>query len=98
MSSFFRKISSLKPLEFLKKALSEQDGAPSMSRYTAFLITVATIGWVTYVVGHTGGLPDLTSASLFVGGGATPYVANKVSEAIVSKGAPDVAPDPSSAK
>lgn len=94
MFDIFSKVAALKPLTFLKKALSEQDGTPSMSRYTAFLITAATIGWVTYIVGHTGGLPDLTSASLFIAGGHGGYVANKVSEAL-SKGAPDVAPDPS---
>ena len=84
--SLFAKLASMKPLEFLKKALSEQDGTPSLSRYTAFILTAATIIWVTYVVIHTGALPDLTSASLFVAGGHGGYVANKVSEAIGSKG------------
>jgi hypothetical protein len=84
--SLFTKISAYKPIEFLKKALSEQDGTPSLSRYTAFIVTFATIVWVTYVVIHTGGLPDLTSASLFIAGGHGGYVANKVSEAIGSKG------------
>lgn len=78
----FSKIAAMKPFDFLKKALSEQDGTPSMSRYTAFIVTAATIGWVTYLVAHTGALPDLTSASLFIAGGHGGYVANKVSEAI----------------
>lgn len=84
--SLFSSIAAMKPLEFLKKALSEQDGTPSLSRYTAFLVTFATISWVTYLVGRTGTLPDLTSAALFIAGGHGGYVANKVSEAIGSKG------------
>lgn len=79
--SLFSKIAALKPLEFLRKALSEQDGTPSMSRYTAFSVTAATIVWVSYIVIHTGALPDLTSASLFLAGGHGGYVANKVTEA-----------------
>lgn len=84
--SWITKLVAMKPLDFLKKALSEQDGTPSLSRYTAFLVTFATIVWVTYIVLHTGGLPDLTSAALFIAGGHGGYVANKVSEAIGSKG------------
>lgn len=72
---------------FVKQSLSEQDGLPSMSRLTAFTITVAVIAWVTYVVIHTGALPDLTSAGVFLAGGHGGYIANKVSEAIGNKGA-----------
>lgn len=72
---------------FVKQSLSEQDGLPSMSRLTAFTVTVAVIAWVTYVVIHTGALPDLTSAGLFLAGGHGGYVANKMSEAIGNKGA-----------
>lgn len=71
-----------KPLHFLKTALSEQDGLGSASRITAFLTTVAVISWVTYVVIHTGTLPDLTSASYFLAAGAGGYAANKVSSII----------------
>ena len=78
--------------EFVHKALSEQDGLPSMSRLTAFTVTIAVIAWVTYVVIHTGALPDLTSAGIFLAGGHGGYVANKVSEALGSKGDSNVAP------
>lgn len=88
----FDKLKSLKPLGFLSKALSEQDGTPSMSRYTAFIITFATIAWVTYIVIHTGILPDLTSASLFVAGGHGGYAANKLSEALGAKNDPPSTP------
>ncbi len=82
----FSKIAALKPLGFIKKAMSEEDGKPSMSRYTAFLVTIATIGWVTFVVIHTGQLPDLTSASLFIASGHGGYVANKISDGIANRG------------
>lgn len=80
MLALISKLVALKPLNFIKKALSEQDGTPSMSRYTAFLVTVSVIGWVTFVVIHTGVLPDLTSSALFLAGGHSGYVANKVSD------------------
>ena len=67
------------PFHFLKSALSEQDGLASASRITAFLTTIAVIFWVTFVVIHTGTLPDLTSAALFLGAGHGGYAANKVS-------------------
>jgi hypothetical protein len=70
--------------DFVKASLSEQDGLPSMSRLTAFLITLAVIGWVSYIVVHTGELPDLTSAGLFIAAGHGGYVANKVTEALGS--------------
>ena len=79
------KLKNYKPVAFISKALAEQDGTPSLSRCTAFLVTIATIAWVTYVVIHTGALPDLTSASLFIAGGHGGYAANKISEAIGAK-------------
>lgn len=81
------KLSSLKPLSFLGKALAEQDGTPSTSRLTAFLVTIAAIGWITFVVIHTGALPDLTSASIFIAGGHGGYAANKLSEVLGAKNA-----------
>lgn len=86
MFAFLWKIAALTPLKFIKQAISEQDGTPSMSRYTAFLVTVATIGWVTFVVVHTGVLPDLTSASLFIAAGHGGYVANKIGDGIANRG------------
>ena len=76
--AFINKISI--PFHFLKSALSEQDGLASASRITAFITTIATIAWVTYVVIHTGMLPDLTSASMFIAAGHGGYAANKISE------------------
>jgi hypothetical protein len=46
------------------------------------LTTFATIGWVTFVVIHTGTLPDLKSASVFLAAGIGGYAANKVSDMI----------------
>lgn len=74
---FISKLSRL--LHFLKTAISEQDGLGSASRITALLTTIAVIGWITYVVIHTGLLPDLTSASYFLAAGHGGYAANKVS-------------------
>lgn len=71
-----------KLVKFLKSVVSEQDGLGSASRITALLTTVAVIGWVTYVVIHTGTLPDLSSAALFLGAGSGGYAANKVSSMI----------------
>lgn len=72
----------LVPIHFLKTALSEQDGLASTSRITAFLTTIATLSWITFVVIHSGSLPDLTSASYFLAAGHGGYVANKVSDLI----------------
>lgn len=85
MWAFFGKILAMKPVGFLKQALSEPNGNPSSSRFTAFLITFATISWVSFVVVHTGTLPDLTSAAMFIAAGNGGYMANKVS-AIFNKG------------
>ncbi len=85
MLAFFNKIWAMKPLGFLKQALSEPNGNPSSSRFTAFLITFATIAWISFVVVHTGTLPDLTSASMFIAAGSGGYMTNKVS-AIFTKG------------
>lgn len=64
---------------WFKSILSEQDGLGSASRITAFLTTIFVLGWVTFVVIHTGTLPDLTSASLFLAAGTGGYAANKLS-------------------
>lgn len=82
--SWFSSIQSTlsKPLHFLKSALSEQDGLGSASRIIGFMTTIAVIGWVTFVVIHTGTLPDLTSAAVFLGAGLGGYAANKVSSLI----------------
>jgi len=81
--SFHDLISKLsKPFTFLKTALSEQDGLASASRITAFLTTIATLGWVTFVVVHSGALPDLTSASYFLAAGHGGYAANKISDMV----------------
>jgi len=79
----------MRPLGFIKQAVSEQDGTPSMSRYTAFAVTAATIFWVTYVVLHTGVLPDLTSAALFIGAGHGGYVAKQIGEGIAGRSSND---------
>jgi hypothetical protein len=93
------KLKDYKPVAFIRKALAEQDGTPSLSRVTAFFVTIATIAWVTYVVIHTGALPDLTSASLFIAGGHGGYAANKISEAIGAKNvSPSGNPDSDSIK
>lgn len=66
-------------LVWFKSVLSEQDGLGSASRITAFLTTIFVLGWVTFVVIHTGTLPDLSSASVFLAAGTGGYAANKIS-------------------
>lgn len=66
----------------MKSALSEQDGLASTSRIIGMLTTFATLSWVTYLVIHTGTLPDLKSAAVFLAAGIGGYAANKVSDMI----------------
>lgn len=67
---------------WLKSIVSEQDGLGSASRVTAVLTTIFVLGWVTFVVIHTGTLPDLSSASVFLAAGTGGYAANKISSLI----------------
>jgi len=81
--SFQNFISKLKAiLVWLKSIVSEQDGLGSASRITAVLTTIFVLFWVTYVVIHTGALPDLSSASMFLAAGTGGYAANKLSSLI----------------
>jgi hypothetical protein len=70
-----------KLLAFIKSTFSEPDGTGSASRVLGGAEVASTIVWVSYLVIRTHVLPDLTSASLFVGSGFSGYAANKVAGA-----------------
>lgn len=51
----------------------EPDGKWSLSRATSAAMVVSAIVWVSYILGKTHTLPDLTAPSIWAGGGATHY-------------------------
>lgn len=69
-----------KLIAFAKSVFSENDGTGSATRVIAGLNATAVIVWVSYLVWRTNTLPDLTSASLFLGAGFSGYAANRVSK------------------
>lgn len=61
----------------LREVLSE-DGIGSYSRYTGFMLVIATIFWVTYLVFRTHTLPDLEGPALFIGASQSSYGLNQI--------------------
>lgn len=56
-------------MSFWKQVFSEPgpEGTGSFSRVSAFLVVVTVLGWLTYIVVKTGGLPsDLTNVGTFM--------------------------------
>jgi len=63
---------------FGKSVLSE-NGQGSFGRVSAAAVVICTLAWVSFVVIHTGALPDLSGATLFLTSGASAtYGANKI--------------------
>ncbi len=67
----------------LREILSE-NGVGSYSRYSGFLIILATIGWTTYLVWHNHAFPDMTGPTAFVAGGQAQYIANQAKNMIAA--------------
>jgi hypothetical protein len=61
----------------LREVLSE-DGVGSYSRYTGFMLVLATIFWITYLVIRTHVLPDLEGPALFIGASQSSYGLNQI--------------------
>lgn len=74
-----------KIIAYVKSVFAEADGSASMSRILAGVVVAAPIFWITYLVVKNGALPDLTSASLFVGSGFTGYGINQARRAFEKK-------------
>lgn len=74
-----------KLIAFIKSTFSESDGTGSASRVLSGAVILSTISWITYLVLKNNALPDLSSASLFVGSGSSIYGMNKLSEALKKK-------------
>lgn len=73
-------IKTLKPLAYLKTALSGSDEA-SWGRLGATSVLVMTYFWVTYLVIKNGVLPDMAGPSTFIASGVVAcYGVNKVAE------------------
>lgn len=71
---------------FIKSVLSE-NGEGSYSRTSSMLIVLATLAWVSYIVFHTKGIPDLTSAVTFMCiGTGSQYGVNQLKAMIKGKG------------
>lgn len=61
----------------LKEVLSE-NGVGSYSRYSGFLIVIAVIVWVSYLVIRNHAFPDMAGPTAFLAGGQAQYAANQV--------------------
>lgn len=88
IKSAFSKVKSLSALlpPPLREVLSE-NGVGSYSRYSGFLIVIATLCWVSYLVIHNKSFPDMTGPTAFIAGGQAQYVANQVKNVVAaSKG------------
>lgn len=71
-------------LSFLKTVLSE-DGQGSYSRFAGFMIVLATLVWVTYLVIKNKVMPDLTGPTAFITvSSGSHYLTNKASSIISS--------------
>ena len=68
-----------KLLAFAKTTFSEPDGTGSASRVLAGLTILANICWVSWLVLHTGTLPELSGSALYIGASFSGYAANKIS-------------------
>jgi hypothetical protein len=77
-------------LTHLKQSLSEDDGTGSYARIMGAIIAFSTIVWVTWIVGATHTLPNLTDCGIFIASGSSAYAVNKA-QGIVSafKGNPN---------
>ena len=60
----------------LKEVLSE-DGVGSYSRYTGFLIVLATLAWITFLVVKNHAFPDMEGPTFFMAGGQAQYAINQ---------------------
>lgn len=95
MKALIDTVKALKPLKYLKTALSGSDEA-SWGRLGATSVLLMTYFWVTYLVIRNGTLPDMAGPSTFVASGvAACYGINKVAEYATDKkkGTTEVAPD-----
>jgi hypothetical protein len=85
----YNKLKSMLPP--LKEVLSE-DGIGSYSRYTGFIVVLATVGWVTFIVIHNHAFPDMAGPSSFMATGQAQYVANQVKRIAAAAKSGEVTP------
>jgi hypothetical protein len=69
---------------FLKAIFDDRDKSVNASHCIAFLLTVSSVVWVSYLVIKTHVLPELSGVAYLLGGSGAMNVANKM-EDIVAK-------------
>lgn len=74
MFAHIKKFASVLPP--LKEVLSE-DGVGSYSRYSGFVVILATICWITFLVIKNHAFPDMAGPASFMASGQASYVANQ---------------------
>lgn len=80
--------------KFLREVFSE-NGVGSFSRVASGLHMVAGITWISHVVWHSHALPDIGALGGVTAFVASPYAANKISNAIAGNRAGDAKPSAS---
>lgn len=66
-------------LAFLKAAFSD-NGTPSSSRIIAAISTLASVGWITYMLIHSHVLPDVATLGGLTAFGTAHYAVNRFSQ------------------
>jgi hypothetical protein len=74
-----------KLMGYFRSAFSEPNGTGSSTRLLAGGGVLSAIVWVSYIVFKTKALPDLTSASLWLGASFSGYGMGKISDAFQRK-------------
>jgi len=75
---------------FFKKALDDREKSINPSHVVAFMLVLASIGWITFLVIKNHVLPDLSGVAYLLGGSGAMNIANKM-EDIVGKFKPPAA-------
>lgn len=71
-------------MSFIKAIFDDRDASVNAAHVVAVTLTLASIGWVTFLVLKNHVLPDLSGVAYLLGGSGAMNIANKA-EAIVDK-------------
>jgi hypothetical protein len=71
-------------MSFLSRALDDKDSSVNAAHLTAFVLVMASICWVTYLVIKNSAMPDLSGVAYLLGGSGAMNVCSKA-ESIIAK-------------
>jgi len=71
-------------MSFLKSALQDNDGTLNPTHLIAFILVIASVSWVSFLVIKNHTMPDLTGIAYLLGGSGAMNICHKAEDIIGS--------------